>query len=226
MTLAVAVLAPLLSACSVPTLTQATIALKPTLVLNQKVWHRGWNAFPTCSYTGGLSQFAAPTGGAVPLGYARSYDDRFCWEQYGEAHRVLLQFDVSELSKLKSKVIVSADLQIDERIIVMRASDGDGIRTTGSPSCLGRWYLPDADPRTGNPWAADGEYRFERKLDGPFYRITGLVSSWVTGSAPNTGILLRGEDENLKAEDNAACVSALSGFRLIVWYRASSIIGS
>ena len=222
----VAVLAPLLSACSVPTLTEATISLRPTLVFTQRVWSRGWNSFFTCTYESGLAQFDTPPAGEVPLGYARSYDDSFCWERYGEAHRVLLQFDLSELAKLESKVIVSADLEFTERIIVMRASDGDGIRSTGTPSCLGGWYLPDADPRTGNPWAADGEYRFEKRGMVPVFRISGLVSSWVTGAAPNTGILFGGQDENVKAEDNAACVSALSGFRLVVTYRGSSIIGA
>ncbi len=221
---ALVALMPLLSACTVPKLTEATITFKPTLLKHQLSRHRAYNAFFTCSYTSGTKQFDDPAAGEVPVGYGRLYDGGFCWEQLGEAHRVLMQFDLSALTNLESKLVVSADLQIDERILAMRDADGDAMRAGGTPTCLGGWYQPDADPRTGNPWGATGEYTYERRLDGSSYRITGLVSAWVIGTEPNTGLLLRGQDEDVNAENSAACVSGLSGFRLTVRFLTSSSI--
>lgn len=215
------VLLPLLSACSVPRLTSGTITFTPSLVQWNSQWHRGWNSFFTCSYRSGTQLVEPMPAGETYVGYARSYDDRFCWEQVGETYRAVVQFDLSELTRLKSKLVVSADLTFTERIVAMRAPDGSAERAGGTPSCLGTWSLPDQDPRTGDPWAAAGPYT-PQGHSGKTWRVTSLVSSWVVGSAPNTGILFVGEDTNAAAEDNAACISALSGFSLTVQYRSLS----
>jgi hypothetical protein len=218
---ALLVLLPLLSACTVPRLTSGTITLRPSLVLRHTSRHHGWNAFPTCSYSGGL-QLIEPSQPGVPyVGHIRSYADSFCWEQAGEVYQVLIQFDLSELTRRKSKIVVSADLKMAERVVTMRAGDGADMRGGGTPSCLGTWAQPDADPSAGNPWIANGPYT-PNAHSGGTYRVTSLVSSWVTGASPNTGIVLRGEDLSTATEDNAACVSALSDFSLTIQYRSFS----
>jgi hypothetical protein len=135
---------------------------------------------------------------------------------------LLIQFDLSSLERLDSKLVVSAHLEFTERVVTMLATDGTPMRAGGTATCLGPWILPDGDPRTTDPWTATGDYTPQAR-SGNTHRVTWLVGAWVTGSTDNTGILFRGVDPNITAKDNGACLSALSGFKLTIQYRSLSV---
>ena len=219
---AIVLLLPLLSACSVPALSSGTMTLHPSLVLSPSRWHHGYNAFPLCSYEGGLSLIGPAPPGELYVGTIRAHSGGLCWEQIGEAYQVLIQFDLSSLERLENKLVVSAHLEFTERVVTMRATDGTPMRAGGTATCLGPWILPDGDPRATDPWTATGDYTPQAR-SGNTHRVTWLVGAWVTGSTDNTGILFRGVDPSITARDNGACLSALSGFTLTIQYRSLSV---
>jgi hypothetical protein len=212
---------PILSACSVPSLATKTIEINPVLIQQDSSDSHGYNAAFYCSYDDGLALTDPPLPGEAYIGVTRSYDDGICWEQIGERYRTLIYHDLTPLNGLKSVIIISADLYITERVVQWRDLDGEILRSGSTTSCMGTWTLAFTDPATREvTYSHDAVYTPEGRSEGNVFRITRLISGWVTGADEQTAIVLFGIDDNVASKDNGACLSAVSGFKLVVRYQS------
>jgi hypothetical protein len=193
--------------------------LKPgshSIVLQMATWrtvealHRTGN-FYLCG-TGG-----PPQAGTVGFSRANFTDANDCQNNW--VYQTALRFDLSELRKVAGKLVVG-------RVIL---TWNDTRHETGEPpildqadgseySCVAALGKPtedwsDANGLIPNDYFADGNLTNR-------WNVTSLVLDWLRDpAAERLGVLLKGSDESLDAEDsNDDCYSYIDNPRLVIDY--------
>ena len=152
-------------------------------------------------------------------------------------YELAVRFDLDEIHQHPGAVITRAELQYDEQP-TMYVSDADGhsadpatvggAQSQGYESCVWQVWVPS---QNWTAWPDDhrglvpaDEDPLLTRLGTTRWDVTNEANFWYFHSASdpdkNFGLVLRGYDEQIKFENNAACVSDVSNFKLVVTYVA------
>lgn len=135
-------------------------------------------------------------------------------EFLSDTYQTAVKFNLDAIHQHADVVITRADLIYDEQVLKARIGDGSATSYTSCGNALGLanidWtpnyngLIPNDNTDVGNDSAA-------RHWD-----VTAVVEHWYIYGG-NNGFVIRGDNESFP-ENNAACVSLLSNFRLNVTF--------
>lgn len=216
---------------------EETVELFPS---DLKTWEAGDYKYPSNTVYWPCGLVSTGVGGVRPgegemiVGYDHYFNSGTqpapCQEKLDHAYRGTVRFDLSDIiSKAPKFHVYVSSAKLNYRKKESLQKFGGGEPMTGR-ECVATLLTASAD------WTK--ETKSDVLIPGILYKtlagsvsdsICGLggcsievgpmVNNWVTGKEDNNGFVIRGENEGLLEEDNAACRTSYDKFSLSVTYK-------
>ena len=156
--------------------------------------------------------------GFMRVGWAHTFDSGTppfpCQYRINHVQRVHATFDLTRVKKdLPTAFVRSAKLSFDKRRVAGDHECNDQLVTVvpgGAPippNVEERWDLPV--PKLASADCVGARCTVD---------IKGQVNEWIKGGTPELGLVLRGDQERLDANDNIACLTEYANLKLDVTY--------
>jgi hypothetical protein len=160
------------------------------------------------------------------VGFERFHDEHLDLRYY---YRSAAHFDLSPIVNIKSKVVDDATLTFEFDQSLVRGEDGTPERFPGAVSCarelLNATDWPAPTPPADEPTTFSGDViaTLPDNPPGPgtpfSIGVGKAVANWVLSPDRNIGFVLKGRQEDLAIQGNAACASLYNNPRLVVRFR-------
>jgi hypothetical protein len=198
-----------------------------TLVLRPQVGHTGVEDFRSDNLFDGSG--TSCNADELLVGYFHTIDVNIqdSWENC--VYQTGVRFDVSPLHDYPGAVVTDARLSYQEDFRTLLLPDGhpaanpydlNGDAVWGS--CVARLTVPTADWRNDIGLTPNQDDELIDRLDSTSWTVTNQVNHWYfEPDYQNFGLLLLGYDEGDQFSNRAACLSAVSDFRLTLQFTSN-----